>query len=69
MGDKRKAYKILVGKPEGMRPCGRTRRIWENNIEMYVKQREWEVMDCIYLAQYMHQWRVLANTVMKLRVP
>jgi hypothetical protein len=28
MGETRKAYKILVGKPEGKRPLGRPRRRW-----------------------------------------
>jgi hypothetical protein len=28
MGEKRNAYRILVGKPEGMRPLGRPRRRW-----------------------------------------
>jgi hypothetical protein len=31
MGEKRKAYKILVGKPEGKRPLGRTRSMWVDN--------------------------------------
>jgi len=30
--DVRNAYKILVGKPEGIRPCRRSRHIWEDNI-------------------------------------
>jgi hypothetical protein len=28
MGEKRNAYRLLVGKPEGMRPLGRPRRRW-----------------------------------------
>jgi hypothetical protein len=32
MGEKRSAYRILVGKPEGKRPVGRPRRRWEDNI-------------------------------------
>jgi hypothetical protein len=27
-------YKIAVGKPEGMKPFGRFRYIWEKNIKM-----------------------------------
>jgi hypothetical protein len=34
MGEKRNAYTILVGKPEGKRPLGRPRRMWVNNIKM-----------------------------------
>jgi hypothetical protein len=30
MGEKRNAYKILVGKSEGKRPLGRARRRWED---------------------------------------
>jgi hypothetical protein len=37
--EKRNAYKILVGKPEGKRPLGRPRRRWENNIDMDVRER------------------------------
>ena len=34
MGEKRGVYKILMGKPEGKRPLGRPRCIWEDNIKM-----------------------------------
>jgi hypothetical protein len=33
-GEKRNAYRILVGKPEGKRPLGRPRSRWANNIKM-----------------------------------
>jgi hypothetical protein len=36
MGERRGAYRVLVGKPEGRRLLGRTRRRWENNIKMYL---------------------------------
>jgi hypothetical protein len=36
MGEKRNAYKILVGKPEGKRPLGKPRCRWVNNIKMYL---------------------------------
>jgi len=34
MGDRRGAYRALVGKPEGKRPLGRPRRRWEDNVKM-----------------------------------
>jgi hypothetical protein len=34
IGEKRNAYGILVGKPEGKRLLGRPRRRWEDNIKM-----------------------------------
>jgi hypothetical protein len=34
MEEKRKVYKVLVGKPEGRRPLGRPRRRWENGVRM-----------------------------------
>jgi len=34
MGERRVAYRVLVGKPEGRRPLGRPRHRWEDNIKM-----------------------------------
>jgi hypothetical protein len=34
MGEERKLYKVLVGKPEGNRPLGRPGHRWENGIRM-----------------------------------
>jgi hypothetical protein len=34
MGEKRNAYRLLVGKPEGKRPLGIPRRWWVDNIKM-----------------------------------
>jgi hypothetical protein len=34
MGEERKVYKVLVGKPEGNRPLERPRRRWEYGIRM-----------------------------------
>jgi hypothetical protein len=68
MGEKRNAYRTLVGKPEGMRPLGRPRRRWEDNIMMDHREIGWGNMDWIDLAQDKDQWRALVDTVMNLRV-
>jgi hypothetical protein len=49
-GEKRNAYRILVGKPEGKKPLGRPRRRWEGNIKMYLRGIGWGGMDRIVLA-------------------
>jgi hypothetical protein len=41
MGEERKVYKVLVGKPEGERPLGRPRRKWEDGIRMYRREIYW----------------------------
>jgi hypothetical protein len=41
-GEKRNAYRILVGKPEGRRPLGRTRRRWVDNIKMDLREIGWD---------------------------
>jgi hypothetical protein len=38
MGEKRNAYRILVGKPEGRRPLGRPRRRWVDNINIELRE-------------------------------
>jgi hypothetical protein len=39
MGEMRNAYFILVGKPEGKRPLGRSRHRWEDNVRMDLRER------------------------------
>jgi hypothetical protein len=65
----RRGKKIFVGKAEGKRPLGTPRHRWVDNIKIDLRQIGWDGMDWIDLAQDTDQWRVLMNTVMKLRVP
>jgi hypothetical protein len=58
-----------VGKPEGKRPLGRPRRIWEDNIKMDVQEIGGSRGDWMELAQDRDRWRALVSTVKNLRVP
>jgi hypothetical protein len=59
MREKRNAYRILVGKPEGKRPLGRRRRRWMDNIKIDLREIGWDDMDCINLAQDRDRWKGL----------
>jgi hypothetical protein len=69
MGEKRNAYRLLVGKPEGKRPLGRLRRRWLDNIKMDILEIGVNVVDWIGLSQDRYRSRALVNSVMNLRVP
>jgi hypothetical protein len=69
MGEKRNAYRLLVGKPEGKRPLGRSRRRWVNNIRMDLGEVGCGDVDWIGLAQNRNRWRALVNPVLNLQVP
>jgi hypothetical protein len=43
--DKRSAYRILMGEPEGMRPIRRPGRRWEDSIKMGLIEEGWDDMD------------------------
>jgi hypothetical protein len=43
MGEERKVYKVLVGKPEGKRPLGRPRHMWEDGVRMDLGEIGWGV--------------------------
>jgi hypothetical protein len=68
-GEKRTAYRVLVGKSEGKRPLGRPECRWEYSIKMDVTGTEWGGMDWIHPAQDWGQWTVLVNTVMNVWIP
>ena len=69
MGEKRRLYSIVVGKPEGKRPLGRPRRRWEDNIrrdlrEVGIRDENW-----LDVAQERILWRTFVTAAMNLRVP
>jgi hypothetical protein len=69
MGEKRNAYRLLVGKPEGNRTLGTPRHSWVDNIKMDLLEIGWGSVDWIVLAQDTDKWRALVNAVMNFRVP
>jgi hypothetical protein len=66
MGEKRNAYRLLVGKPEGKRPLGRQR---VDNIRMDLGEVGWGDVDWIGLTKDRNSWRAVVNAVLNLRVP
>jgi hypothetical protein len=68
MGEERKVYKVLMGKPEGKRPLGRPRRTWENEIRMDLREIGLGGVDWIRLCQDRDLWRAVVSAVMNLRV-
>jgi hypothetical protein len=67
-GEKKNAYRILVGKPEGKRRLGRPRHRWVDNIKMELREVRWDGVDWIDLAQDRDQWRALVSTLVNFRV-
>jgi hypothetical protein len=60
MEDRRCAYGILVGRPDGNRPLERPSYRWEYNIKMDLQEVGWRGMD---------RWQELVNVVMDLQIP
>jgi hypothetical protein len=56
MGEKRNAYRLLVGKPEGKRLLGRPRSRCMDNIRMDLGEVGWGDVDWIGLAQDRNRW-------------
>jgi len=69
MGEGRGVHRFLVGKPEGKRPLGRSRRRWEDNIKMGLQEVGRGCGDWMELSQDRDRWRALVSTVRNLRVP
>jgi hypothetical protein len=60
MQDRRGACTVLVGRPNGKRPLGRTRLRWENNIKMDLQEPD--------LAEGWDGWRAIVSEVMNIRI-
>ena len=69
MGKRRGVYRVLVGKPEGKKPLGRSRRRWEGNIKMDLQEVGCRGTYWIELAQDRDRWPAFMTAVMNLRVP
>jgi hypothetical protein len=69
LGEKRNAYRLLVGKPERKRPQRKPRRRWVDNIRMDLGEVGWGDVDWIDLAKDRNRWRALVHSVLNLRVP
>jgi hypothetical protein len=68
MGEERKVYKVLVGKPDGRRPLGRPSGRWEDGVRMDLRDIGLEGVDWIRLAQDRDRLRAVVSAVMNLRV-
>jgi len=64
MGERKGVYRVLVGKSEGKRPLGRSRRRWEDNIKMDLQEVGGGVKDWIDLVQDRDRCRALVNAMM-----
>jgi len=69
MGEERRVYGFLAGKPKGKRPLRRTRRRWVDNIRTDLQEVGCGHMDWIGLALDRDSLRMLVSAVMNLRVP
>jgi hypothetical protein len=68
MGEDRKVYKVLVGKPKEKRPLARPRRRLEDGIRMYLGETGLGDEGWIQLVQDRDRWRAVVSAVMNLQV-
>jgi hypothetical protein len=66
MEEKKTAYRLLVGKPEGKRPLGRPRCRRVDNVRMDLGEVGWGDVD--WIGQDRNRWRALVNSVLNFRV-
>jgi len=69
MGEGRGVHRVLVGKPEGRRPMGRTRYRWEDNIKTDLQEVGGCFGDWMELVQDRDRWQAFVSTVVNFLVP
>ena len=68
MEEGRGVHKVLVGKRDGKRPLGRSRRRWEDNIKMDLQEVGSGFGDWMEVAQDRDRWQALVSMVMNFQV-
>ena len=68
MQEGRSVFEILKGKPTGMRPLGRPRRRWEDNIRMDLEEIGINAGNWVDSAQDKNYWGALVNAALDLQV-
>ena len=69
MEEGRSTFKILTGTPTGKRSLGRSKRRWEDNIRMDLKEIGINRRNWVVSAQDRDYWRALVNAALNLRIP
>jgi len=69
LGERRGAYRVLMGKPERKRPFGRPRCRWKDNIKVDLQEVGWGAMDWTDLDHNRDRWPAVVNVVLNLWVP
>jgi hypothetical protein len=68
MRNSRISYRILEGNPPGKRPLGRSRKRWEDNVKMDLREVGCEDGKWIELALDRVRWWALVLSVLDLRI-
>jgi len=68
VGDRSYVYCLLVGRPEGMKPLGRSWHRWEDNSKMDLQEVGWGGMDWMKPVQGRDRWLALVNVAMSRQV-